>query len=30
MTIEELIAWAWENRRSDILPQFGIYVTFEL
>lgn len=28
MTVEELIAWAWENRRSDILAQFGIYVTF--
>jgi hypothetical protein len=28
MTIEELIAWAWENRRSDILAQFGVYVNF--
>lgn len=30
MTVEELIAWAWENRRSDILTQFGIYVVFDL
>jgi hypothetical protein len=26
--IDDLIAWAWENRRADILAQFGIYVTF--
>jgi hypothetical protein len=26
----ELIAWARENRRSDILAQFGIYVSFDL
>ena len=30
MSREELIAWAWENRRSDILAQFGIYVSFDL
>lgn len=30
MSIEELIAWAWEHGRSDILAQFGIYVTFDL
>jgi hypothetical protein len=30
MSVEELIAWAWENRRSDILARFGIYVTFGL
>jgi len=29
-SIDELIAWAWENRRADILAQFGIYVTFDL
>jgi hypothetical protein len=28
MSVEELIAWAWENRRADILAQFGIYVSF--
>ena len=27
-SIEELIAWAWDNRRADILEQFGIYVSF--
>ena len=30
MSVEELIAWAWENRRSDILARFGIYVSFGL
>ena len=30
MSREELIAWAWENNRFDILAQFGIYVSFEL
>ena len=25
----ELIAWAWENNRYDILAQFGIFVDFE-
>ena len=30
MSREELIAWAWENQRSDILAQFGIYVSFDL
>jgi hypothetical protein len=30
MTIEELIAWAWENQRSDILAQLGIHVSFDL
>jgi hypothetical protein len=25
----ELIAWAWENQRYDILAQFGIFVGFE-
>ena len=29
MAIDELIAWAWENRRADILAQFGICVTFD-
>ena len=24
---EELIAWAWENHRYDILAQFGIYAS---
>ncbi|MFZ0501157.1 MAG: hypothetical protein WAM52_18635 [Steroidobacteraceae bacterium] len=28
ITIEELIAWARENRRADILAQFGIYLSF--
>jgi Relaxase/Mobilisation nuclease domain len=27
MSREELIAWAWENSRYDILAQFGIYVS---
>ena len=30
MSVEDLIAWAWKNRRSDILAKFGIYVTFDL
>ena len=30
MSIEELIAWAWKNRRADILAEFGIHVTFDL
>jgi hypothetical protein len=30
MSREELIAWAWENQRADILALFGIYVTFDL
>ncbi len=25
----ELIAWAWKNKRYDILAQFGIFVDFE-
>lgn len=25
----ELLAWAWENGRADILAEFGIYVDFE-
>lgn len=29
-SIEELIAWAWENRRADILARYGIYVGFDL
>ncbi len=29
-SIDGLIAWAWKNRRADILAQFGIYVTFDL
>lgn len=29
-SIDELIAWAWENRRADILALFGIRVTFDL
>ncbi len=29
-SVDKLIAWAWENGRSDILAQFGIYVSFEL
>jgi hypothetical protein len=28
MSVEELIAWAWEHRRADILAKFGIYVGF--
>lgn len=27
---ERLIAWAWENRRADILARFGIHVSFDL
>lgn len=27
MSREELIAWAWENNRFDILAQFGIYAS---
>lgn len=30
MSRKELIAWAWENGRSDILALFGIYVSFDL
>jgi hypothetical protein len=30
MTSEELIGWAWENQRADVLAQFGIYVRFEI
>ena len=26
----ELLIWAWENKRSDILAQFGLLVDFEL
>jgi len=26
----ELLAWAWENQRADILAQFGVYVDFGL
>lgn len=29
-SIDDLIAWAWENRRSDILAQFGIFVSFDI
>ena len=29
-SIDELIAWAWERRRADILAEFGIYVSFDL
>lgn len=29
-SVDELIAWAWENRRADILALFGIYVSFNL
>jgi hypothetical protein len=25
MSLEELIAWAWQNRRDDILAQLGIF-----
>lgn len=27
MSHQELIAWAWDNNRFDILAQFGIYVS---
>lgn len=30
MSVEELIAGAWEHRRADILARFGIYVSFGL
>lgn len=26
MSVEELVDWAWEHRRADILAKFGIYV----
>ena len=30
MSIDELIAGAWNSRHADILGHFGIYVTFDL
>ena len=30
MSVDELIASAWKNRRADILARFGIYVTFDI
>lgn len=29
-SIDEIIAWAWEHRRADVLAMFGIYVSFNL
>jgi len=29
MSSEELLAWAWENGRADILALFGVFVDFE-
>jgi len=29
-SVDELIAWAWEHRRADILALFGIHVSFNL
>jgi hypothetical protein len=28
-TAAEIIAWAWENGRADVLAQFGIFVDFD-
>jgi len=29
-SVDEIIAWAWEHHRADILAMFGIYVSFNL